>query len=333
MTRDLMSSRTAKKLILVVCLLALVPACHPAPLPDAAQGEPSQSKRKSPRRPIPATSETYGPPVKLADLEEQSVAESSGLAASRNSPGVYWTHNDSDNGPFIYAFDEKGARRGVWRVNGATSRDWEDMAAGPGPNRDVSYLYIGDTGDNMGKRTEIIVYRIPEPAIDPSSATSTKLKPLITEPAEAIRLRYPEGAHDAEALLVHPVSGKIYVVTKVAFENPLVYEADSMQLTDSSISFNRLGELNINSLFGGIITGGAISPDGQRVALCDLFQGYEFVLPKANANFNEIWKQPLTTVWLGKRKQGEAITYRLDGKALLATSEGRPTPLIQVVRK
>jgi hypothetical protein len=35
---------------------------------------------------------------------------------------------------------------------------------------------------------------------------------------------------------------------------------------------------------------------------------------------------------LGKRKQGEAITYRLDGKALLATSEGKQPPLIQVLR-
>ncbi len=69
------------------------------------------------------------------------------------------------------------------------------------------------------------------------------------------------------------------------------------------------------------------------MALCDLFQGYELVLPGAGTPFNEVWKQPLTTVYLGKRKQGEAVTYRLDGKALLATSEGLPTPLIQVVRK
>jgi hypothetical protein len=33
---------------------------------------------------------------------------------------------------------------------------------------------------------------------------------------------------------------------------------------------------------------------------------------------------------LGKREQGEAIAYRLDGKALLATSEGKQSPVLQV---
>jgi hypothetical protein len=33
---------------------------------------------------------------------------------------------------------------------------------------------------------------------------------------------------------------------------------------------------------------------------------------------------------LGQREQGESITYRADGKALLATSEGKHPPLIQV---
>jgi hypothetical protein len=322
-----------KQLIGLICLLIVASACQRAPSPLDVKGEPAQSKKKAQQRAVAQTSEVYGPPTKLADLEERAVGESSGLAASRTSPGLYWTHNDSDNGPFIYAFDSKGARCGVWRVTGAESRDWEDIAAGPGPKPGANYLYIGDTGDNSGRRAEIIVYRVPEPLVETSAAASSKLRPLATEPAETIRLRYPDREHDAEALLVHPTSGKIYLVTKVAFENPSIYEFDSAAATDSPITLTRVGALNVNSLFGGIITGGAISPDGQRVALCDLFQGYELSLPDANAPFEEIWKQPLKTIYLGKRKQGESITYRLDGKALLATSEGLPAPLIEVVRK
>ena len=81
-----------------------------------------------------------------------------------------------------------------------------------------------------------------------------------------------------------------------------------------------------------MITGGSISPDGRRVALCDYFQGYEIVLPASSKDFNDIWKQKMTGFDLGKRKQGESITYRLDGNALLATSEGKQSPLIQVER-
>jgi hypothetical protein len=95
----------------------------------------------------------------------------------------------------------------------------------------------------------------------------------------------------------------------------------------------RLGSLAIPSLIGGFITGGSISPDGTRVALCDYFQAYELVLPQNESSFETIWKQTFVTIDLGKRRQGEAITYRLDSKALLATSEGRFSPIIQVVRK
>ncbi len=275
---------------------------------------------------------SYGPAEKLADLRDTSIKESSGLAASRSTPGLYWTHNDSGDGPFIYAFDDRGRRKGVWRVRGATARDWEDIAAGPGPERNRPYLYIADIGDNSGSRSEIVVYRVPEPKITPADVTSSKGKPMLSDAAESIRLRYPDGPHDAETLLVHPVTGAIYIVIKKMFGNPGVYEASASAGTDGLRTLSRLGELKVPGLFGGMITGGAISPDGRRVALCDYMQAYEIVLPNREP-FDSIWKQPLTTIALGNRKQGEAITYRLDGKALLATSEGLPTPLVQVVRR
>jgi hypothetical protein len=275
---------------------------------------------------------SYGPAETIADLQDTSIKESSGLAASRTTAGIFWTHNDSGDGPFIYAFDHRGRRKGVWRVREAAARDWEDMAAGPGPDRNRNYLYIGDIGDNSERRSEIVVYRVPEPKITPAGASSTNAKPTLTETAESIRLRYPDGPHDAEALLVHPVTGAIYIVIKIMFATVGVYEASAWPGDDGVRTLSRLGELKIPSLFGGMITGGAISPNGRRVALCDYIQAYEIVLT-GREPFDSIWKQPLTTIALGNRQQGEAITYRLDGKALLATSEGLPTPLVQVVRR
>lgn len=277
------------------------------------------------------TANAYGAPVQVALLKDKVIKESSGLAASRNVPGVYWTHNDSGDGPFIYAFDTRGVLRGVWRVAGASAYDWEDMAAGPGPIAGKNYLYIGDIGDNGEKRSEVIVYRVPEPVV--GTANNAKAKSFSTEPAEAIHLRYPDGAHDAEALLVHPTTGTIYIVTKILFGNPGIYEALAPFKVGSTITLARIGTLAVPSLLGGIITGGAISPDGRRIAFCDYMQGYEAVLPDGRAAFDTIWKRPLTSFALGSRKQGESITYRPDGKALLVTSEGSPMPLIQVVRR
>lgn len=275
----------------------------------------------------------YAAPVTVASLKNRSITESSGLAASKANPGIYWTHNDSGNGPLIYAFDASGASRGVWQLPAATCRDWEDIAVGPGPLSGQSYLYIGDIGDNEAMRSDIVVYRIPEPAVTVASASSTKAKPLRTEPAEVFRFRYPDGKHDAETLLVHPQTGTVYIISKVLFGSPGLYEAPSPLSAALTNTLKRRGSLAIPSLIGGFVTGGSISPDGTRVALCDYFQAYELVLPKGETSFDAVWKQSFVTIDLGKRTQGEAITYRLDSKALLATSEGRFSPIIQVVRK
>ena len=279
-----------------------------------------------------AGTSAYGQATTLATIKDKSIAESSGLVASRTTPGAYWTHNDSGDGPFIYAIDTRGDSLGTFRVNGAQARDWEDIASGPGPQPNKSYLYIGDIGDNDAVRPEVIVYRVAEPTLSNATRKFTKSRPGSTEPAEAIRLKYPDGPHDAEALLVHPRTGNIYIVTKVVIANPSVYEAVAPFSAGQPITMRRIGETHVPSLFGGVITGGSISPDGRRVALCDYFQGYEIVLPAGDSNFNDIWKQKMTGFDLGKRKQGESITYRLDGRALLATSEGKQGPLIQVER-
>jgi hypothetical protein len=276
---------------------------------------------------------TYGRASVVGQLKNRAIVESSGLTASRSSPGVYWTHNDSGDGPFIFALNARGGSLGVWRVTGADARDWEDIAAGPGPQAGKSYLYIGDIGDNSEARREIVVYRVPEPTISPETVNTSKSKPNITESAEPIRLRYPDGKHDAETVLIHPQTGTLFIVTKVLLDNPVVYEAPAPLNANTVTTMRRVRSINLPSLLGGVITGGSISPDGRRVALCDYFQGYEIVLPQGSSQFEDIWKQSFVAIDLGRRSQGEAIAYRMDSKALLATSEGRSSPLIQVVRR
>lgn len=312
-------------LILTIWTLLAISACQ--------GGSPSKKAKAERNQTNPPSYDVYLPPTKLADLEDQSITESSGLVASRTSPGSYWTHNDAGNAPLIYSFDSKGRSRGVWRVTGATSYDWEDLAAGPGPKPDTNYLYIGDIGDNDGTRSELVIYRIPEPQIPSGNAVSTAEHPAATETAEAIRLRYPDGKHDCEALLVHPRTGRIYLVIKEKSAKPGIYAADAPAVSGEVITLARIGDVDMSGHSEAVINGGAISPDGQRAVLSDYTQGYEFVLSEANAPFDSIWKQPMRTVDLGKRKHGETVCYRLDGKALLATSERLPAPLIEIMRR
>jgi len=265
----------------------------------------------------------------IAHLEDARVTESSGVAASRANPGVYWTHNDSGDAPVVYAFGPEGRSLGRWRVRGANALDWEDIAVGPGPKRGQQYLYIGDIGDNQRQRREVLIYRVEEPRA-PACKSGCN-----TSPAAAIRLRYPDGPHNAEALAVHPVTGDLYIVTKTGGEDSStkVYKARAPLAGGKPVIMQRVATLSVPdgflSMFVGGITGGDISPDGRRVVLCDYFRAYEAVLP-ARAAFDAIWRQEFTAIPIVVGKQVEGVCYRADGKAILATAEGKPCPLMDL---
>jgi hypothetical protein len=290
----------------------------------------TRSRPSIPQQPTPVISEDYGPPKVTGKLKSSEIDESSGLVAAQ-TPGLYWTHNDSGDGPYIYAITETGAARGVWKVAGASARDWEDIEAGPGPERGRRYLYVGDIGDNDEKRKDITVYRFPEPVITPADAAVTKKDARLTDAAEAIKLKYPDGPHDAETLLVHPETGDLYIIDKIMITNAAVYKAAAPLSDQDVVMLVKLAELDLPSVLGGVVTGGDVSPDGRRVAICDYLQAYELTLPKASNNFDDIWKQQPKVINIGKRPQGEGIAYRLDGRALLASSEGEHSQLIQVI--
>lgn len=315
--------------------IVVLTLCFIVSLTTACSENSTKASRSEPPAVTGEVSKAYGPPVHLADLEDKALDESSGLVASRRNPDLFWTHNDSGDGPFLYAFDRAGGKRGTWRVMGADALDWEDIASGPGPQQGKSYLYVGDIGDNGKERREIIVYRVAEPAITAEDASTNRNEPQQTEPAEAIRLRYPDGRHDAEALAVHPTTGDLYVITKTRSTTAAapVYKLTAPFSASIINTLEKVGDIRVPSLLPGMITGGDISPDGTKLILCDYFNAYEASLPdNSRGRFDQIWKQSPAVIKLGERQQGEAICYRLDGRAILATSEGQHAALIEVVR-
>jgi hypothetical protein len=303
----------------------------------AAMQAPTDATKIARANHVGVDSSGYGSPVHIGNLENQSVKESSGIAASRLNAGIFWTHNDSGDGPFLYAFDRQGKHRGVWRVTGANAVDWEDMAIGPGPRRGRSYLYIGDIGDNSKKRDQIIVYRVAEPQLTSKDSSSTVQSPRATEAADVIRLEYPDGKYDAETLLIHPLTGDLYIITKVRGAAARVYKLRAPAPKSAATPLSFVGEFRFPNSFQGFITGGDISPDGRRVIVSDYLGACELILPgKRGTDFDKIWKQSPLPVDIGGfpgvRRQGEAVCYRADGLAILATSEGLPCPLIEAAR-
>jgi hypothetical protein len=273
----------------------------------------------------------YEKPVAIGRIESADVMESSGLASSLCQSNVLWTHNDSGDDAFIFAMDRKGKHLGTWRVANARNADWEDMASYK-DSAGGCYLYIGDIGNNKGERAEQRVYRVKEPVVSIDGASSSKKNPLETEPGDALVFKYPDAPHDAETLMVQPQAGDIYVLTKRVDGPSGVYKIKPQFGSGSTIQAERVAELSLPAVPNGLLTGGAISPDGRRVVVCDYTAGYELNLGNA-ASFDEVWKQRPVPVDLGDRKQGEAVTFSEDGRSVLATSERKNSPLIEARRK
>lgn len=263
-------------------------------------------------------------------LESPDLREASGIVASKCQPNVYWTHNDSGDNALIYAIDGTGKNLGVWRVEGANNRDWEDIAAVK--SGDTCYVLIGEIGDNDRKHQRMAVFRVQEPTVTPgSSATSAKV-PATTADSSVTYITYPSERHDAEALLAHPANGQVYLVTKSNNTPSHIYKFQPRFEGETQV-LERVGEVAVPAIPNGSVTGGDISPDGKRAVLCDYFAGYELTLPEGSTSFDDIWKQRPIRVDLGEREIGEAVAYSADGSFVIAVSEKRYTPVNVTRRK
>lgn len=277
-------------------------------------------------------SDRYEKPKVSGRIETKEITESSGLAASACQPDVFWTHNDSGDKAFVFAFDATGKKLGTYSVTGAENQDWEDMALSRNSNGEC-FLYIGDIGNNERLKSEFTIYRVREPKVSATAADSGKKNPVATEIAERIKFAYPDYRHDSETLMVHPKTGDIYILSKRLSGAASVYKLSKDFDLKKINTLEKITDITVPALPNGFLTGGDISPDGNRVIICDYFDGYELILPEKSKNFDDIWKQKPEVVELGERQQGEAVCYSADGGTIFATSEKKHSPIIQVKRK
>lgn len=270
---------------------------------------------------------SYGEAKTAGRIESEEVRESSGLAASLCQTDVLWTHNDSGDGPYLYALSTAGANLGTWRVTGAENDDWEDIAVRRTPAGEC-FLYIGEIG-NTDKLTKAQgkIYRVREPELITGRPNLSKKQAAETVQADVLTYRYPDGNHDSETLIVNPADESIYLLTKSRSEPSGVYKLPP-RFGGEILTSAKVGEIKVPVIPFGLLTGGEASPDGKRIVLCDYAAAYELTMPEAAKDFDAIWKQAPVSVRLSERKQGEAITYSSDGRSIYATSEGKNAPLI-----
>ena len=244
-----------------------------------------------------------GSMMRLADLPEAS-----GLVASRVTPGRLWAHNDSGK-PEVFALDAKGTVTGRVSISGAALEDWEALASGACGKG--TCLYIADIGDNNGKRSEIIIYRVPEPANAGGSAQVDGV----------FRASYPDGAHDAEALLAAP-DGTLYIVTKGDSGHVALYRFPQQLRAGTAMRLERVGAplSKGEPAQNARITDGAISSDGEWVVLrtraaLTFYRAAEFL----KGDFREARSVDLTPL---SEPQGEAVAFGPSNNTLYVAGEG-----------
>jgi len=201
---------------------------------------------------------TFANGVSQGTVSFPELKEASGVVASRNNLDVLWTHNDSGDLARIYALDTRGRKLGNYYLPGATNVDWEDIAIGPGPVTNVSYIYVGDIGDNNANRSSIQIYQIPEPGVYARQYTNPAVANL--KGIRQVTLHYPDGPHNAEALFVDPWNGDLFIATKHSVTSG-VYTVTKSQFE----SGNNLPLSFVTSVDFDVVSGADISPTGTEI--------------------------------------------------------------------
>ncbi len=240
----------------------------------------------------------------------EAINEASGLVASRLSPTVLWTHNDSGDQARIFAINPAGETLGVFYFAGIEARDWEDIAAGPGPEPGTTYLYVGDIGDNKARYEEIFIHRVAEPV------PGTRDNPVQDSLSVAtLTLRYPDGARDAEALLVDPLSRSLVIISK---------REERVRIYSTALDFKQ-GEVRKLEFRGTLplsqITAGDISTAGDRVLLKNYFTIFSW--QRTHDSLDGLFAQPPDTLNYRIEPQGEALCIDYEGKGYFTLSEER----------
>jgi len=253
-----------------------------------------------------------GAPREVFSFTDERIDESSGLA---HGDGVLYTVNDSGDGPYVYAVDKQ-----TGQTTGVTAYSSEDVADVEGLAMREETLWVGDIGDNGSDRDTIAVYRVPaEPRADREVL------------APQFELSYPDGATDAETLLVHPDTGQLFVVSKSALGGT-VYAAPRRLRVDRVNLLRRVGTVP------GLLTDGAFLPDGSHLVLRSYgaaavytFPGLRLVarLPLPPQEQGEaIAVGPRQTLYVSTEGQGSAVhavPLRRGGGAHGTTSTGEAT--------
>ena len=301
-TRHMFPRARANPIILATLMALVVGGVEQA----SAATKPTKTR-------IPSPTLQAGP-WKVLAVKSRNLEEVSGCAFSKRDSNRVWLHNDSGDGPTVIPVDIKsGAVGPSVTISGVEVDDPEDIAMTS--NGD---LILADIGDNDEKRSSIQLYRFPEPVLDAVSASGTRLD-----------FEYPDGPHNAEALVVSPDGSRAYIFTKESSGEAEVFQANlngpkepgSTASTKQVLS--QMGRVTLRGeriIKPNLVTGA--DAVGSTVILRSYQYGYILSVPKGGQISDAIKATP-QRFDVPPMVQAEAICASTDGRTLVTASESR----------
>ncbi len=261
---------------------------------------------------LSAQSPKFDNRVNMGLLEHDSINEASGLAASRKNTNVLWTHNDSGDNNRIFALDIYGKHLGIYQIGSIHAKDWEDMAIGHGPEDGIDYIFIGDIGDNGANHSLNYIYRIKEPVVQPDQTPKDSL--ITNDFIDTIIYQYPDGARDAEALFVDPVTKNIYIISKQDIKAN-VYLARYPQPISEIFTLEHVATLNIPK-----VVAADISKTGEEILIKTYTSIFYWQRDTADTLWNVFSTAPDTLPYI-MELQGESVCWAGDDSGYFTLSE------------
>jgi hypothetical protein len=238
-------------------------------------------------------------------VSNTALREASGIADSKANPGYLWVEQDSGNPPDIGLLQHNGTFLKNIHLANVTNRDWEDLVLSTGPKPGLQYLYIAETGDNLLVHPDYAIYRLEEPM----AAVDT------VQIVDKIAFFYPDGSHNAEAILVDPVSKDIYIITKSDLKSQL-FKLAYPYSTSAMNAVVAVGNLPYNYAVSA-----ALSPGGNEIVVKTYDAIYYYPRKTGETILQALSNIKPVSLSYKQEPQGEAIAFDNSDSGFYTLSE------------
>lgn len=289
-------------------------------------------------------------PQIVGRLDSNYLPEISGAIPLPPERDGWWVLNDGGHPAVLLRLLPSGRVTHRVVVSGYRNHDWEDLAYFNWQGK--PYVLIADTGDNNAVRSEVGLLIAPMPIIETESETPAPIKTIRVRLERRIRLQYPEGARDVEAVAVDTQAEKILLLSKRdaparLYSLPLAKVMDLSREQAAQTILKPKLEMQVKAisdhfktpLFSALLGFAVTRPTAMDLVVDSklgvsriviLTYSYLYVFDKAK---QETYVQALSrrpqVIHLRKLPQAEAVSLSPDGQAVTVFSEGLSTPFLR----